>query len=104
LAHAPTRPALPPHMFMNLPETPESGPPTVLLYDLLNTPLESQPFARAQMVDFFKKHTGQQTAILVLTDRLHMVQGFTSDTELLQRAANHPGTMPQRPALNAAAP
>jgi len=104
LAHAPTRPVLPPHMFMNLPERPESGPPTVLLYDLLNTPVESQPFARAQMVDFLKKHTGQQTAILVLSDRLHLVQGFTSDAELLQRAANQPGTMPQRLPLNAVAP
>jgi VWFA-related protein len=98
------RPVLPPHMFMNLPEAPESGPPTVLLYDILNTPLDSQPFARAQMVDFLTKNKGQQTAIFVLSDRLHMVQGFTSDTELLQRAANQPGARPQRSPLIAEAP
>ena len=104
LAHAPTRPALPPHMFMNLPEVPESGPLTVLLYDVLNTPLDAQPYAHQQMVKFLKQRTGQQIAIFVLSDRLHLLQCFTPDSELIQRAANDSSTMPQRQALQATAP
>jgi VWFA-related protein len=104
LAHAPTRPALPPHMFMNLPEAPESGPLTVLLYDVLNTPLDAQPYAHQQMVKFLKQRTGQQIAIFVLSDRLHLLQGFTPDSELIQRAANDSSTMPQHQPLQATAP
>lgn len=100
----PTRPTLPPHTFMNLMEAPEHGPLTVLLFDLLNTPLQDQPYAHAQMSDFLKKNTGHQTAIFVLGDRLRLLQGFTSDTELLERAATGKATMQQRPALQAGAP
>jgi len=103
-AHAPTRPVLPPHMFMNLPEVPESGPLTVLLYDVLNTPLDAQPYAHQQMVKFLKQRAGQQIAVFVLSDRLHLLQGFTPDSDLLQRAANDSSTMPQRQPLQATAP
>jgi len=95
----PRRPALPPHTFMNLPEAPERGPLTVLLYDVLNTPLDSQLGARNQMVDFIRKSGGRSIAIFTLGDRLHLLQGFTSDTEQLERAASGSGTTVQRSAL-----
>jgi VWFA-related protein len=103
-APALTRPAMPPHTFMNLPELPEYGPLTVLLYDVLNTPLDAQPYAHKQMEKFLKQSTGQPIALFVLSDRLHLLQGFTSNSELIQRAANDSSTMPQRQPLEATAP
>lgn len=100
----PPRPAMAPHMFMNLPQAPERGPMTVLLFDVLNTPLDAQPYARTQMLDFLKKNKGRQTAIFILSDRLHMLQGFTTDGGLLEQAANRPGTMPQSSSQMALAP
>jgi hypothetical protein len=91
-APALTRLAMPPHTFMNLPEQPEHGPLTVLLYDVLNTPLDAQPYAHQQMVKFLKQSTGQPIALFVLSDRLHLLQGFTSNSELIQRAASDSST------------
>ena len=92
----PPRPPLPPHTFMNLPTVPEHGPLTVLLYDALNTPLEDQATARKDMLDFLKKNSGRKIAIFVLGDNLRMVQGFTSDTEELQRQAGSADTALKR--------
>ena len=100
----PKRPPLPPHTFMNLPEAPERGPLTVLLYDILNTPLEDQLYARKQMLDFLKKSSGRKIAVFVLGDSLHLVQGFTSDTEQLERTAGGAGTTPHRSTLMTAPP
>lgn len=82
----PLRPALPPHTFMNLPATVENGPMTVILYDLLNTPLDAQAYAHQAMLKFLKENLAKRpTAIFVLSDRLHLLQGFTDDQdELLQ--------------------
>jgi len=88
----PKRPLLPSRTFMNLPEAPEHGPLMVLLYDALNTPVADQLNARAQMLEFLKKSTGRRIAIFYLGDRLRLLQGFTSDTELLASAANRTGT------------
>ncbi len=92
----PKRPLLPPHSFMNLPTAPEHGPLTVLLYDALNTPLADQLNARAQMLEFLKKSAGRRIAIFYLGDRLRVLQGFTSDTDSIERAISDPATMPQR--------
>ena len=103
-AALPKRPALPPHTFMNLPEAPERGPLTVLLYDILNTPLEDQLYARKQMLAFLNKNPGRRIAIFVLGDSLRLVQGFTSDTEQLEGAAKSAATAPQRSILMTAPP
>lgn len=91
----PKRPPLPLRTFMNLPAAPERGPLTVLLYDVLNTPLDAQTTARAQMLEFLKKNSGRRIAIFVLGDRLRILQGFTQDTDSLEHAAANAGTMPQ---------
>ena len=98
------RPPLPPHTFMNLPGAPVRGPLTVLLYDVLNTPLDDQPYARAQMLEFIKKSTGRRIAAFVLGDRLRLLQGFTSDTELMERAISDSATKPQRPHVSYSPP
>jgi VWFA-related protein len=87
----PKRPLLPPHTFMNLPEAPEHGPLMVLLYDALNTPVNDQLYARAQMQEFLKKSAGRRIAVFYLGDRLRLLQGFTSDADLLASAVNRTG-------------
>jgi VWFA-related protein len=100
---APHAGQLPAHTFMNLPPAPENGPLTALLYDVLNTPVDAQPYAHAQMVEFLKKSAGHQIAIFVLSDRLRLLQGFTSDKELLERAATSQATETRRTAWHESA-
>jgi VWFA-related protein len=87
----PKRPPLPPHTFMNLPTAPERGPLTVLLYDVLNTQMGDQLNARVQMLEFLKESTGRRIAVFFLGDRLRLLQGFTSDTDLLVQEVNQTG-------------
>lgn len=82
-------PKLPPNTFSNLSSSPSGGPVTVILYDLLNTPLDSQPYAHAQLLAFLKERKASgQIAIFVLSDKLHMLQGFTDDDDKLIAALN----------------
>jgi VWFA-related protein len=82
-------PKLPLNTFANLSTAPTGGPTTVVLYDLLNTPQDAQPFAHAQLLDFLKQRKASgQVAIFVLTDKLHMLQGFTEDDNELIAALN----------------
>lgn len=83
------KPQLPPATYSNLSTAPQSGPVTVILYDLLNTPLDAQPYAREQLLEFLKNRKASgQVAIFVLSDRLHMLQGFTDDEDQLIAALN----------------
>jgi VWFA-related protein len=85
----PRPPALPPHTFINLPATNERGPLTVLLYDMLNTPLDAQLSAHQEIVNFLKSNpASSQTAIFALSDQLHLLQGFTDNREALLAAVN----------------
>jgi VWFA-related protein len=84
---APEIPPLPPNTFLNLAKAPEFGTPTVILYDALNTPLTDQESAHRQIVNLIKhRRPGTQIAIFVLTGKLHLLQGFTEDTDLLAAA------------------
>jgi VWFA-related protein len=84
-----TLPKLPPNTFSNLSSSPNGGPTTVILYDVLNTPLDSQPYAHAQLLAFLKQRKASgQVAIFVLSDKLHMLQGFTDDDDKLIAALN----------------
>jgi VWFA-related protein len=90
----PKIPPLPPNTFLNLAKAPESGTPTVILYDALNTPLTEQEYGHRQMLDFIKhRRPGTQIAIFVLGAKLRLLQGFTEDTDLLSAAlASKKGT------------
>jgi VWFA-related protein len=90
-AALPKLPQLPPNTFMNLPAAPEHGPLMVVLYDTLNTQVCDQLFARAQMQQFLKENAGRRIAIFSLGDRLRLLQGFTSDPDLLASAAMRVG-------------
>ncbi len=85
LPPAPTQ--LPNHTFVNLEQTPASGPPVVVLLDDLNTPVTDQGYAHQQIVRFLaQKPASTEVAIFVLGDNLSLVQGFTTDTGKLLAA------------------
>ena len=93
----PPKPNLPPNTFSNLSSAPATGPVTVILYDLLNTPIDAQPYARAQLLQFLKQRSvSSQVAIFVLSDKLHLLQGFTDDENQLIAALNTQNAGPYR--------
>jgi VWFA-related protein len=83
----PKPPQLPPNTFLNLASAPTAGTPTVLLYDVLNTPIGDQMYAHEEMIRFLKhRRPGVQVAIFVLGSKLQMLQGFTDDETQLEAA------------------
>jgi VWFA-related protein len=89
-------PKLPPGLFTNKSAAPENGPVNVLLLDYLNTPVTSQPYARKQLLEYLNKApAGTRIAIFALTNHLVMLQGFTSDMEVLKAALTSKKGAPQ---------
>jgi VWFA-related protein len=89
----PNLPPLPANTFLNLPSVPEQGPLYVLLLDLVNTEMPDQMWARQQLLKFIEgKPAGTRFALFVLSDTLQLVQGFTTDKDLLFAALDpkHP--------------
>jgi len=86
LAKFPALPKLPPGIFTNyVPAPPDSGPLNVILLDTLNTPITDQQFVRSQLLDYLKHEpAGTRVAIFGLSSKLVMLQGFTSDPNLLR--------------------
>jgi VWFA-related protein len=65
-----------------------SGAVNIILFDLANTPPSDQFYARKQLLKFLTTlPPGQQVALFVLSDRLHMVQNFTASSDRLAQAA-----------------
>ena len=82
-------PVLPPNTFLNLSTPWDRLPLNVLLYDVLNTPIEDQAYARKEMVKFLQNRPhGSRFAIFVLSDKLHLLHGFTDDEGLLVSSLN----------------
>ena len=83
---------LPSGVFSNALVVPENSPVDVLLLDSLNTPSESQPYLRDQLVSYVDHaKPGTRLAIFVLNTRLRMLQGLTSDPALLKMALMQQG-------------
>lgn len=86
---APQLPKLPPNTFLSAATPQDSFPLNVLLYDILNTPVDDQTFAREEMVKFLATRPPRSRfAIFVLSDKVHLLQGFTDDDELLVSSVN----------------
>jgi VWFA-related protein len=79
------------------------GVPTVLLLDAANSAFKDQAYARSQMLKYVvgQADTGRPMAVLTLTDRLRVLQQFTSDPRVLVTAIKK--VMPQEPILQASA-
>lgn len=80
---------LPPNTFTNYTAIPESSSATVILLDALDTNVQGQMYARSQMIDYLKTAAaGEPIAIFQLgTEGMKLVQGFSSDPQVLLRAA-----------------
>jgi VWFA-related protein len=79
-------PTLPPGIFTNYTPAPANGAVNLILLDTLNTPMRDQSFVRQQLLAYLKTTPpGTRIAIFGLTTHLIMLQGFTSDPELLRR-------------------
>ena len=84
----PARDPLPPNVFSNYALPPENTAVTVVMLDLLNTPITDQIRAQDELVAFLKKKPKDtKVAICVLGNQLQMIQGFTDDQGALVAAA-----------------
>ncbi len=100
----PQLPKLPPNTYLNVSTPRDDLRLNVLLYDVLNTPIEDQPFARKEMIKFLKNRTrDSRFAIFVLSDKLHLLQGFTDDENLLVSSLNRKEANPAVTSLSPAA-
>jgi VWFA-related protein len=88
-AAPPAMPKLAPNVYTNFPSGTEAGPDNILLFDLLNTPIDRQAFAKGKLLAFLKTaKPGTRLALFTLTSRLNLLQGSTSDPALLVAALN----------------
>jgi VWFA-related protein len=88
-APLPQAPRFPPGTFTNYTNAPLRGALDILLLDTLNTPMSAQADVRAQVLEYLKQvRPGTRMAIYGLTSRLILLQGFTSDPQLLSDVLN----------------
>jgi VWFA-related protein len=93
-------PPLPANTFVNIPPAPERGPLYVLLLDLVNSENTDEPYARRQLLNFIgEKPKGTRVAIFVLSDGLHLVQGFTDDEKQLYAVLDTANPRPHIPRI-----
>ena len=87
-AVAPAKPVAsappPSNIFNNNDNTTADQPMVVILLDFLNTDIADQQDAIRQLTKFMRtKPAGTRFALFLLTERLEMLQGFTTDENLL---------------------
>jgi VWFA-related protein len=72
----------------NIPAAQPDSPLDMVLLDMIDTPAVQQAYARKRMIEFLRKlPPGRRVALFILNNGLHMVQGFTSDSAELAKAA-----------------
>ncbi|MGD0792629.1 MAG: VWA domain-containing protein [Terriglobales bacterium] len=103
----------PPGILSNHPENVSpAGIPTVLLLDATNSPFKEQAYARSQMLKYVleQEQSGRPMAVVTLGERLHVLQQFTSDPQILMTAIKNfkpeeqilqPGAGPATPSIPA---
>ncbi len=75
------------NVFTNLQRVPIDSSLNILLLDALNTPINDQQYVRQQMLKYLATlNPGVQIAVFGLSTHLYMLQGFTTDPELLKTA------------------
>lgn len=84
----PPPPKLAPGVFTNVSPIPETGSLNIVLLDKLNTPMEDQAYSLNQLSQYLKTApAGTRIAVATLTTgQLSLLQGFTSNPELLRAA------------------
>jgi VWFA-related protein len=100
LEKASAKPAIEPNVYTNFTLMPEGEPVTLLVFDILNTPVEKQANARRQLLAFLSTmKPGTPLALLSLTTHLTMLQSFTSDPKLLLAALSKQDNIQQSSVL-----
>lgn len=85
---APQAPVLPPNTYNNLPLYKPNGALNILLLDAMNTNSPNQAFARDSMIKVLQTlPENEPMAVYLLGNKLRLVQDFTTDPELLKKAA-----------------
>ena len=82
-------PLLPSHVTTNRPDVIEGDDQiAVLLLDGLNTPIQSQQYLKQQMLKWLAEHLDprRKVAVVVLSERLEVLQDFTSNPAFLKAA------------------
>jgi VWFA-related protein len=92
---------LAPNTFTNFAATPSNGAPIViLLFDSLNIAARDQGMVQQHMLDFLDRAApGTPMAVLSLSTHLTILQGVTTDTELLKAAIASKRMLPSPSAL-----
>ena len=86
-----------PNLFSNSDQPASPRSVTVVLFDLLNTPLADQTRAQNELIKVLKsKPKDSQFALCVLSDKLQMIQGFTQDDATLMAAVRSKKTLMRR--------
>jgi VWFA-related protein len=95
----------PPGILSNHPEfLKPAGVPTVLVLDATNSGFLDQSYGRSQMMKYALEQSkaGKPMAIMALSDRLWVLQNFTTDPKVLMTAIDN--LRPQSPILQSGAP
>lgn len=86
-ATIPKLPDMGPNLYTNVQPAPADNSLYILLLDALNTPLVDQAYVRQQMLKYLKNlPPGMRVAVFGLGTRLYLLQGFTSNPEILAAA------------------
>jgi VWFA-related protein len=86
----PKLPEFPAGTFTDYTPVAADGTLNILLLDALNTPTKDQTYVRDQLQQYVKHAApGTRIAIFGLANRLILLQGFTSDPQILKDAVDH---------------
>jgi VWFA-related protein len=94
----PKLPTLPVNTFVNVPDTEERGPLYILYFDMTNMAQDDQMSFHKELLKFVDEaQPGTRMMLILNTDRLHILQGFTTDHELIRQAILRKGPGPHVP-------
>jgi VWFA-related protein len=76
---------LPPGVVTNIPRYKKGDIWNVIVLDALNSPMLDQSSTRQQLLKVIDKIPNQPAAVYILSDRLHLLQDFSTDPSALKR-------------------
>jgi VWFA-related protein len=86
---------LPPNTFTNYTPIANTNASTVILFDALDSSIQTQMEVRAQFIDFLEHmQPGTAVAIFQIDTEMRLIQGFSSDPQVLLQAAKSKRDMP----------
>jgi VWFA-related protein len=91
-------PQLPPNAFSNFAAGTNTDSATIILIDALDSPVKAQMYLRQQIMAYLKTaRPGTTFAIFQIDTTVHLIQGFTSDPQVLLKAVESKRDMPAIP-------